>query len=401
MTGEQTRPRAALSPYDGVLLLSFGGPEAPEDVMPFLRRVTAGRGVPEERLRAVAQHYLDRDGVSPLPAECRSLVAALRAELLRRGHDLPVAWANRFAAPFLPEVLDQAARAGQRRLVAVLTSAYPSYSGCRAYRDEIEAAIAGLPAPGGEAGRLVVDVVRPYAIHPGFSATNSRLTTQATRELLARTGLPAGDIRLVFVTHSIPVAMDASSGPQGVRDGTGAAGLYQSWHRRLARAITDEVSATLGVAMAGELAYCSRSGPPGQPWLEPDVADHLERLAADGVRGVVLAPIGFTSDHMEVVHDLDDEAMAAARRYGLAATRVPTVRDDPEFVSGLVDLMLERAAEARGEEPRRPCWPRMSPLPSQCAASCCPPPVRPSGVGPPAGAAGVGPAGGRPGGGDP
>lgn len=383
MTGENTRPREALSPYDGVLLVSFGGPESEQDVMPFLRRVTGGRGVPDERLHEVARHYLDRGGVSPLPAECRALVAALRGELERRGHGLPVAWANRFAAPFLPEVLGQAVRAGHRRLVAVLTSAYPSYSGCRAYRDEIAAAVAALPAKSGQDVALEVDVVRPYAIHPGFSATNSRLTTEAMRELLARTGLPAGEIRLVFVTHSIPVAMDATSGPAGAGGGApGEGGLYQAWHRRLARAITDEVSATVGVRLRGDLAYCSRSGPPGHPWLEPDVADHLEHLAASGVRGVVLAPIGFTSDHMEVVHDLDEEALAAARRSGLAAIRVPTVRNDPEFVSGLVDLMLERAAEARGEEPRRPCWPRMSPLPSRCAPTCCPPPARPTGAGP-------------------
>lgn len=392
MTGDTTRPREALNPYDGVLLVSFGGPEAEQDVMPFLRRVTGGRGVPDERLQEVARHYLDRGGVSPLPAECRALVAALRGELERRGHGLPVAWANRFAAPFLPEVLDQAAQAGHRRLVAVLTSAYPSYSGCRAYRDEIAAAVAALAAPTGHGAALEVDVVRPYAIHPGFSATNSRLTTEATRELLDRTGLPAGDIRLVFVTHSLPVAMDASSGPEGVGGAPGEGGLYQAWHRRLARAITDEVSATLGVRLRSDLAYCSRSGPPGQPWLEPDVTDHLECLAVDGVRGVVLAPIGFTSDHMEVVHDLDDEALGAARRSGLAAIRVPTVRDDPEFVSGLVDLMSERAAEARGEEPRRPCWPRMSPLPSRCAPTCCPPPAR---------SALTGPARGRPGGGRP
>ncbi len=387
MVGDAASSPDALAPYDGVLLASFGGPERPDEVMPFLQRVTAGRGVSQDRLDEVAQHYLDREGCSPLPAENRRLARALEAELGRRGTPRPVLLGNRFAPPFLATALAQAVQSGHRRLAAVTTSAYPSYSGCRAYRDAIAVALRDGALPDGalpdaratEAGApLQVDTIRPYAFHPGFSATNSRLVTDATRALLARTGFPAAQVRLVFVTHSIPVAQDLASGPpRAPGSPTPERGLYRSWHAQLARAITDEVSATLEVTMRGDLTYCSRSGPPGQAWLEPDVNEHLQTVAADGARGIVLAPIGFTSDHMEVVYDLDTEAAATARILGLAFTRVPTVRADPEFVTGLVDLLLERAAEARDEVPRRPCWPRVTPLPSQCVPGCCPAPVRP------------------------
>ena len=177
---------------------------------------------------------------------------------------------------------------------------------------------------------------------------------------------PAG-VRLLFVTHSIPTAMDDTSGP-----GDDEGNAYSRQHRELAAALTDEVNATLDTELAGELVFCSRSGPPTQPWLEPDVNDRLEELAAEGASAVVLAPIGFVSDHMEVVYDLDTEAAATADRLGLRLVRVPTVGTDPEFVSGLVDLLLERAAEARGEAPVRPAWPGRTAPPSTCAPGCCP-----------------------------
>ena len=357
-------PADELAPYDAVLLHSFGGPESPEEVMPFLRRVTGGRPIPPDRLAEVARHYEERGGRSPINDENRALVQSLSAELTRRGLFRPVLWGNRFAEPFTAGALAAAAEGGYRRLVVVPTSAYPSYSGCRAYREDLAAAV----AEAGVADVLTIDKIRPYALHPGFSATNARLVTEAVRRLLATSGLPAADVRLLFVTHSIPLAQDAGSGPP-------PGGAYLRWHQALAAAIADEVAATLGVRYAADLAYCSRSGPPGQAWLEPDVADRLAELAEDGARGVVLAPIGFTADHMEVVYDLDELAAAAARRAGLAFLRTPTVRCDPEFVTGLADLLLERAAEARGEQPRRPSWPRLGePLGSVCAAGCCPNP---------------------------
>ncbi|MCA0435172.1 MAG: ferrochelatase [Austwickia sp.] len=359
-----TIPTDALAPYDAVLVHSFGGPEAPDEVMPFLERVTAGRGIPANRLAEVAEHYYDRGGASPINDETRAVCRALTDELTRREVFRPVAWGSRFAQPFTAQTLAEMAEQGHRRVVVVPTSAYPSYSGCRAYREDLASAV----AEAGVADRLVIDRLRPYALHPGFSATTVRLVTDGVRRLLATSGLPAAAVHVLYVTHSIPVAQDDASGPP-------PGGHYRRWHEGLATAVTAEVAATLGAEFASDLVYCSRSGPPGQPWLEPDVSAAMAALAQDGVRGVVLAPIGFTSDHMEVVYDLDEVAAATARRLGLAFCRVPTVRADPEFVSGLVDLLLERAAEARGEQPRRPSWPKLGdPLPSVCAAGCCPNP---------------------------
>lgn len=357
-------PRDALAPYDAVLVHSFGGPEAPQEVLPFLERVTGGRGIPRQRLMEVAAHYLDRGGRSPINDETRTLRGALASELARRGLDRPVAWGNRFAEPFTAAALAALASAGHHRVVVVTTSAYPSYSGCRAYREDLAAAL----AESGAAQQLVIDRIRPYALHPGFSATNVRLATEGVRRLLASSGLPADDIRLVFVTHSLPLALDATSGPP-------PGGHYLRWHEGLAAAVAGEIAATFGVRFGHSLVFCSRSGPPTQPWLEPDVSEAIEDLADEGVRGVVLVPIGFTADHMEVVYDLDEVAAGAARRCGVAFTRVPTVRSDPEFVSGLADLLLERAAQARGEAHRRPSWPRLGEiLPAVCAAGCCPNP---------------------------
>jgi len=352
-----------LDPYDGILLLSFGGPEQPEDVLPFLRRVTAGRGIPDERLEEVGRHYHAFGGRSPINDQNRALLAALRAELDRREIDAPVLWGNRNFEPFTAEALTEAHEAGLRRLVTIVTSAYQSYSSCRQYREDLAAAVEEVAEAGLD---VAVDKVRPYANHPGFSRTNSRLVTEAVRDLL-RSGTEADGIRLLFVTHSIPTAMDDTSGP-----GDGEGNAYARQHVALGAAITAEVNATLDTDLDGELVFCSRSGPPGQPWLEPDVNDRLEELAAEGAQTVVLAPIGFVSDHMEVVYDLDTEAADTAERLGLRLVRVPTVGVDPEFVSGLVDLLLERAAQARGEAPATPAWPGRDVPPAVCAPGCCP-----------------------------
>ena len=352
-----------LEPYDGILLLSFGGPEQPADVLPFLRTVTAGRDIPDERLQEVGEHYYRFGGRSPINDQNRALLSALRAELDRREISTPLIWGNRNFTPFTADALTEAYGRGLRRLVTVLTSAYSSYSSCRQYREDLAAAQQAV----GEAGMpLEIDKVRPYANHPGFSRTNSRLVTEAVRGAL-REGAAADGIRLLFVTHSIPIAMDDTSGP-GDQDGN----TYSRQHRALGAAITEEVNATLDTDLTGELVFCSRSGPPPQPWLEPDVNDRLQELAEQGARVVVLAPIGFVSDHMEVVYDLDTEAAATAERLALRLVRVPTVGTDPEFVSGLVDLLAERAAQARGEEPPVLAWPGGQPMPSVCAAGCCP-----------------------------
>ena len=249
-----------------------------------------------------------------------------------------------------------------RRLVTIVTSAYTSYSSCRQYREDLAAAVATLA----EEGRQIeVDKVRPYFNHPGFSRANAREVTEAVRGLGSRAD---DEVRLVFVTHSIPEAMDDTSGP-----GDGEGNAYRREHLALAEAITGEVNATLGRELDHELVYCSRSGPPGQPWLEPDVNDALRSLAGAGVKTVVVAPIGFVSDHMEVRFDLDTEAAQTAAAEGLEMVRVPTVGTDPEFVSGLVDLVLERAALARGSASvLSPAWPSHEVSPPVCRPGCCP-----------------------------
>ncbi|MGI8947745.1 MAG: ferrochelatase [Ornithinimicrobium sp.] len=349
------------SPYDAIVLVSFGGPESPDEVMPFLRRVTGGRGIPDERLAEVAEHYHHFGGRSPINDQNRALLEALRAELDRRGIPTPVLWGNRNCAPFLTDTLREADAAGRSCVVAVTTSAYSCYSSCRQYREDLATAVEELRLEG---GTLHVDKVRQYWNHPGFAAVNVRLVTDAVREVQASTGeLP----RIVCVTHSIPDPMDDTSG-----SGEDEGNLYSAQHAALTQAIAEEVSVTLDQQVRADLAYCSRSGPPSQPWLEPDVNDHLRALHADGVRHVVVAPIGFVSDHMEVVFDLDTEARETADELGLGMVRVPTVGIDPEFVSGLVDLVLERAGEARGDDVERPAWPVPQARPSTCRPGCCP-----------------------------
>jgi ferrochelatase len=350
-----------LRPYDGILLLSFGGPEKREDVMAFLRIVTAGRDIPDERLSAVAEHYYSFGGKSPINDQNRLLLAALRSELDRREFATPVLWGNRNFDPFLIDTLRQAHEAGMRRLVTIMTSAYTSYSSCRQYREDLAGAVATLAEEGRD---LEVDKVRPYFNHPGFSRVNARQVTEAVRSLKQ---VPDDEVRLVFVTHSIPEAMDDTSGP-----GDSEGNAYRREHLGLAAAVTDEVNATLGRKLDHELVYCSRSGSPGQPWLGPDVNDALVSLASQGVKTVVLAPVGFVCDHMEVRFDLDVEAGQTAAAQGLEMVRVPTVGADPEFVSGLVDLVLERAAQARGAAVVCPSWPGPEASPAVCRPGCCP-----------------------------
>jgi len=346
-----------LAPYDAVLLLSFGGPEAPDEVLPFLRRVTAGRGIPDERLEAVGRHYHLFGGRSPINDQNRSLIAAVEAELAGRDIHLPVLWGNRNSSPFLVDALRDAAQRGLHRLLVVSTSAYSCYSSCRQYRENLADAVTTVQDEGHV---VLVDKVGPYAGRPAFVDPNARLVLDALR---VHMDVPDAELGLLFVTHSIPDAMDETSGP-----GDGDGRLYQEQHHRLAMEVTARAASELGRDLPAEVVYCTRSGPPTQPWLEPDVNDRLEELAEEGVTTVVVAPIGFVSDHMEVVYDLDTEARATADRLGLTMTRVPTVGVDPGWVSGLVDLLLERADEARGGP--APTGPGVRP--SVCAPGCCP-----------------------------
>ena len=310
------------TPYDALLLVSFGGPEEPADVLPFLENVTRGRGVPRERLEEVAEHYHRFGGRSPINDRNRDLVAAVEKDLAEHGLDVPVYWGNRNWHPYLADTLARMRDDGIGRAAAFVTSAYSSYSGCRQYREDLAAASAAV---GPDVPRI--DRLRHYFNHPGFVAANVAGAVEALATV------PAGS-RLVFVTHSIPTAMAETSGPAG--------GAYEAQHRATAAVVASGVAAWTGARPLWDLVYCSRSGSPLVPWLEPDVNDHLETLADRGVAGVVLAPIGFVSDHMEVVYDLDTEAAGTARRLGLPLARAATAGIHPAFVAAVRELLLER-----------------------------------------------------------
>ncbi|GAB4086777.1 ferrochelatase [Myceligenerans cantabricum] len=337
-----TSETSVVAPYDALFLYSFGGPDKPEDVVPFLRNVTAGKGIPDERLEEVGEHYYQFGGKSPINEQNLALKSALEAELERRGLDLPVVWGNRNWAPYTTDAVEELEKRGAQRAVALVTSAYSSYSGCRQYREDLAVTLRerGQLGPDGSTG-VQFDKVRPYFNHPGFVQANIDAALDGYTALAAAGG--AGDrARLVFVTHSIPDTMEAAS---GIWHAT-----YSEQHRSVAALVAEAISAELGHDVEWDLAYCSRSGPPSQPWLEPDINDHLEALAGDGVHDVVMSPIGFISDHMEVAYDLDTEALATAKELGITAVRAGTVGTREPFVRGLVDLLLERAALARGEQ---------------------------------------------------
>jgi len=352
------------APYDALLLASFGGPDGPDDVLPFLRNVTAGKGIPDERLAEVAEHYHHFGGASPINGQNLALQRALVAELARRGVDLPVLWGNRNWTPCTKDALAAAYADGHRRVLALVTSAYASYSGCRQYREDFFSSLEALRDELGLAEGeqpLHLDKLRPYFNHPGFVEANVDAVTEAL-------GKVPDDARVVFVTHSIPDTMEAASRVSGA--------TYSAQHLDVAASVAAAAGERLGREVEWDLAYCSRSGPPSQPWLEPDVNDLLTALAGRGVQSVVLAPIGFVSDHMEVVYDLDTEALETADSLGLTAVRADTVGTREPFVRGLVDLVLERAAEARavdaGELP--PTGATVGALPawrSVCAPGCC------------------------------
>lgn len=355
------------TPYDAFLLVSFGGPEGPEDVLPFLRNVTRGREVPEERLLEVAEHYKHFGGVSPINAQNRALLAAIQADLAAHGMDLPVYWGNRNWHPFLEDTVRQMRADGVRRAVALVTSAYSSYSGCRQYLEDIDRARAAT----GE-GAPRIDKLRHYFNHPGFVEANA----DAVRAALAT--LPEADrdsARFVYTAHSIPLAMARASGPAalgGAGEGP-AGGLYVAQLTEAARLVTEAVDPRRAAREAFDLVWQSRSGPPQVPWLEPDINDHLAVLAEQGVGAVVVSPIGFVSDHVEVRWDLDSEAAATAERVGLRFARAGTAGTHPSFVAMVRELVAERIVGA----PERALGP-MGPAHQECPLGCCPSPRRPT-----------------------
>ncbi|MGC0272928.1 ferrochelatase [Pseudactinotalea sp. Z1739] len=324
----------AAAPYDALLLCSFGGPNAEQDVLPFLRNVVRGKGVPEERLAEVGEHYFAFGGKSPINEQNLALRAELAAELRARGVDLPVLWGNRNWHPYTTDTLRDAVAFGARRILVLVTSAYASYSGSRQYREHLAAAVADL---GVEGEGLVIDVLRPFFNDPGFIAANVHAITDAVGQV------PEADagVHIAYVTHSIPTTMQQASEVTGPG--------YRQQHEDV-RAVIDADLRAAGMEVSSSLSYCSRSGSPHTPWLEPDINDHLAELAGAGTQRVVIAPIGFISDHMEVAWDLQTEALETAAELDLQAACATTAGIHPAFVSGLVDLVLERAGRERGED---------------------------------------------------
>jgi len=326
--------------YDAVILASFGGPEGQDDVIPFLRNVTRGRGIPEERLEEVGTHYRAFGGVSPINQQNRELKAALEAEIARRGLHLPVYWGNRNWAPYLEDAVSQAAADGHRTLLGLATSAYSSYSSDRQYREDFARVLIDTGLGTGD-DPVTIDKVRLFFDHPGFVEPFYEGVRDAVRGWLGD-GVEAAGIHILFSTHSIPTADAERSGPRDVAWPEG--GAYVAQHRAVAAHIMARLADEIpeAGAIGWDLVFQSRSGPPTQPWLEPDVNDRIAELPAAGTRAVAIVPLGFVSDHMEVMWDLDNEAMASAAAAGLRAVRTRTPGTHPAFVAGLVDLIEER-----------------------------------------------------------
>lgn len=337
-------------PYDAFLLLSFGGPDGPDDVLPFLRNVTRGRGIPDERLATVAEHYQHFGGVSPINDLNRTLLAGIEAELRRRGIDLPVYWGNRNWYPLVEDTMATMAAHGVRRALVWATSAYGGYSACGQYWEDLTRARESVGADAPDVEKL-----------PHLHAFEAFVAANADA-VLAAAGTVEEGARLVFTAHSVPDSADAQAGPEGH--------LYSTQLRVTAAAVAERVGAT-----EWDLVWQSRSGPPQVPWLAPDICDHLDTVAADGVTDVIVAPIGFVSDHLEVVWDLDTEAAEKAEKLGLGYARAATAGTDPRFVAMVADLVEQRLG-------RDVVVPSVLPAPLQgvngtgvnkvrCAVGCC------------------------------
>jgi protoporphyrin/coproporphyrin ferrochelatase len=333
--------------YDAILVVSFGGPESKQDVIPFLENVLRGRNVPRERMLAVAEHYYHFDGKSPINQQTRELISALKNELAQHGPQLPVYWGNRNWHPMLADTLRQMKEDGIKRALALVTSAYSSYSGCRQYREDIARAQAEV----GE-GAPQIEKIRVFFNHPGFiEATEERL-----RDGLAQIPADArGNVQLVYVAHSVPIAMANTSD-------------YVVQLEEVRKLTSDRLGMNNHV-----LVYQSRSGAPGQPWLEPDILDYLREVKEKNLASaVVIAPISFISDHMEVLYDLDIEARQLCESLDLPMARAKTVGVHPKFIAGIRELILERTEGAE-----RRALGSLGPREDVCAENCCPAPQRP------------------------
>jgi protoporphyrin/coproporphyrin ferrochelatase len=333
--------------YDALLFVSFGGPERREEVLPFLENVTRGRGIPRERLERVAEHYYHLGGRSPINDQNRALIAAVDADLRAHGLELPIYFGNRNWAPLLGDAVAAMKLAGVERALAFITSAYSSYSGCRQYLGDLERACQSVE------GAPIVEPLRRFFNHPGFVEACVERVTAAWVDLGAQIGSARSQAHLVFTAHSIPRSMADTSD-------------YELQLRSNAQLIAERLGHP-----HWDLVWQSRSGPPEVPWLAPDILDHVRDLHARQVPGLVIAPIGFLSDHVEVLYDLDEEARLLCQELGMPMTRAGTVGTHPRFVETIRELVLERV---RGDAPRS-----VGPLPASprlCAPGCCPAPVR-------------------------
>lgn len=327
--------------YDALLVVSFGGPEGPAEVMPFLENVLRGKNVPRQRMLEVAEHYQHFGGVSPINAQNRALIQALEAELARHGHRLPIYFGNRNWHPLLPDTLRQMRADGVRRALGLFTSAFSSYSGCRQYRENIAAAQAEV----GE-GAPVIDKLRMFFNHPGFVEPLAERVREAYQQVPAERRAAA---ELFFSAHSIPLGMARNC-------------QYETQLREAARL----VALTAGQER-WSLVYQSRSGPPQQPWLEPDILAALRAAHERGVRDAIVVPLGFISDHMEVLYDLDVEALTLCEQLGMNLVRCPTVGTHPRFVQMIRELIEERLTD----QPQRLALGELGPSHDVCPVDCC------------------------------
>ena len=331
-------------PYEALLLVSFGGPETRDDVLPFLENVLRGRNVPRERMLEVAEHYYHFEGKSPINDQNRLLLSKIRETLREHGPDIPVYWGNRNWTPYLAGALAEMRDDGIGRALAFVTSAYSSYSGCRQYREDIERARVAVGP-----GAPIVDKIRVFYNHPGFILPMIENVAAAIGE---RSAEELDDLQVYFTAHSIPTAVANTS-------------RYRQQIEEASRIVAESLR-----LRNWSVAWQSRSGPPSQPWLEPDIGDVLR---ATGKRDVVIVPIGFISDHMEVLYDLDEEARAICRERGIRMARAATVGVHPRFVEMIRELVLERMED----RPDRPALGILGPNHDVCPLDCCPAPVRP------------------------
>lgn len=333
-------------PYDAILVVSFGGPEGPDDVMPFLENVLRGKNVPRERMLEVCEHYQHFGGVSPINEQCRKLIAALEGELAKHGPNLPVYWGNRNWTPMLEDTVQKMADDGIKRALAFFTSTFSCYSGCRQYREDIQRA---QLAVGENAPRI--DKLRKSYNHPGFIKTNVDHLNQALEQVPEERRSRA---KVLFTAHSIPMSMAENC-------------KYERQLNEASRLTAEALGHT-----NWELVYQSRSGPPQQPWLEPDVCDRIESLHAEGgLEDLVILPIGFVSDHMEVMFDLDTEAKELCDKLGVHFVRAATIGTHPRSICMIRELIEERIASERGDAPDRPAVGEFPANHDLCPKDCC------------------------------